>query len=81
MKYYHITYSVWESLNKDNVSYRKYNADRSEVAVATTDTISNNISSYNTAAELAEAIDAIEEFSGLEEWEIYEILYYQEIDD
>ena len=37
MKYYHITYSVWESLNKDNVSYRKYNADRSEVAVATTD--------------------------------------------
>jgi len=36
MKYYHITYSVWESLNKDNVSYRKYNADRSEVAVATT---------------------------------------------
>jgi len=81
MKYYHITYSSWESLNKDNITFRKYNADKSEVAIATTDTISNNISSYNTAAELAEAIDAIEDFNGLEEWEIYEILYYQEIDD
>jgi hypothetical protein len=81
MKYYIITYSVWESLTKDNVSYRKYNSDRSQVAIATTDTVSNNVSSYDTAAKLAEAVDLIEEFNGLEEWEIYEILYYQEIDD
>ena len=47
----------------------------------TTDTVSNNVSSYDTAAKLAEAVDLIVEFNGLEEWEIYEILYYSEIDD
>ena len=86
MNYYIVTEEVFDTLTKENISYALKNLNRDKRLIATTDTVSNVITSFdniNTCSTytFTNHSDWVGDGTGVETWEIEEITYIPEIDN
>ncbi len=86
MNYYIVTSEVFDTLTKDNITFMHKSIDASKRIVITSDTVSNNLSSFaNTSALSQYTVDNTSDWvgdgAGIEEWVFEEIIYIPGIDD
>ena len=86
MNYYIVTEEVFDTLTKENVSYMLKSIDKSKRCIATTDTVSSNVVSFEninacSAYTFTNHSDWVGDGTGVETWEIEEIIYIPEIDN
>lgn len=85
MNYYIVTEEVFNTLTKENVSFMRKSIDKSKRCIATTDTVSNNMLSFeniNTCSSytFTNHSEWVGDNTGVEVWEIEELIYVPEID-
>ena len=86
MNYYIVTEEVFDTLTKENISYALKNLNRDKRLIATTDTVSNVVTSFdniNTCSTytFTNHSDWVGDGTGIETWEIEETTYIPEIDN
>ena len=86
MNYYIVTEEVFNTLTKENVSFMRKSIDKSKRCIATTDTVSNNMLSFeniNTCSSytFTNHSEWVGDKTGVEVWEIEELIYVPEIDN
>jgi len=86
MNYYIVTKEVFDTLTKDNIQYMHCSNDGSERLIATTDTISNRVRKFNNIDTCSNYTftnhsDWVGDGTGIETWEIEEIIYIPELDN
>jgi len=86
MNYYIVTSEVFDTLTKDNITFMHKSIDASKRIVITSDTVSNNLSSFANVAALSQyTVDNTSEWvgdgAGIPEWVLEEIIYIPGIDD
>ena len=86
MNYYIVTEEVFNTLTKENVSFMRKSIDKSKRCIATTDTVSNNMLSFeniNTCSSytFTNHSEWVGDNTGVEVWEIEELIYVPEIDN
>ena len=85
MNYYIITSEVFESLNKENISYMLKSVDNSKNIVITSDNIDGALNTFSNTTELSNYTftnnsDWVGDNSGIEEWEFEDFIYDYNID-
>jgi|TARA_R110000737_G_scaffold3833_1_gene12737 hypothetical protein len=85
MNYYIVTEEVFNTLTKENVSFMRKSIDKSKRCIATTDTVSNNMLSFeniNTCSSytFTNHSEWVGDKTGVEVWEIEELIYVPETD-
>ena len=85
MNYYIVTEEVFNTLTKENVSFMRKSIDKSKRCIATTDTVSSNMLSFeniNTCSSytFTNHSEWVGDKTGVEVWEIEELIYVPEID-
>ena len=85
MNYYIITSEVFESLNKENISYTLKSVDNSKNIVITSDNIDGALNTFSNTTELSNytftnSSDWVGDGSGIEEWEFEDFIYDYNID-
>jgi hypothetical protein len=85
MNYYIVTEEVFNTLTKENVSFMRKSIDKSKRCIATTDTVSNNMLSFeniNTCSSytFTNHSEWVGDNTGVEVWEIEELIYVPETD-
>tara|TARA_R100000278_G_scaffold24772_2_gene22827 strand:+ start:643 stop:903 length:261 start_codon:yes stop_codon:yes gene_type:complete len=85
MNYYIITSEVFESLNKENISYMLKSVDNSKNIVITSDNIDGALNTFSNTTELSNytftnSSDWVGDGSGIEEWEFEDFIYDYNID-
>ena len=86
MNYYIVTEEVFDTLTKDNIQYMHRSNDGSERLIATTDTVSNRVRKFNNIDTCSNYTftnhsDWVGDGTGIETWEIEEVIYIPELDD
>ena len=86
MNYYIVTEEVFNTLTKENVSFMRKSIDKSKRCITTTDTVSNNMLSFeniNTCSSytFTNHSEWVGDNTGVEVWEIEELIYVPEIDN
>ena len=86
MKYYIVTSDIFNTLNKENIQFVLRSIDKSKNIVVTSDTIGSTLHSFTTVSELStytfdNSSDWVGDGTGVETWEIEEIVYLPGIDD
>jgi len=86
MKYYIVTKQVFDTLNKNNISFMKKNINKSLRLIATTDTVNDATVSFDTISTCStytftNHTDWVGDGSGVEAWEIEQNFYISELDD
>ena len=85
MNYYIVTEEVFNTLTKENVSFMRKSIDKSKRCITTTDTVSNNMLSFeniNTCSSytFTNHSEWVGDNTGVEVWEIEELIYVPETD-
>ena len=85
MNYYIVTEEVFNTLTKENVSFMRKSIDKSKRCIVTTDTVSNNMLSFeniNTCSSytFTNHSEWVGDNTGVEVWEIEELIYVPETD-
>ena len=85
MNYYIITSEVFESLNKEKISYMLKSVDNSKNIVITSDNIDGALNTFSNTTELSNytftnSSDWVGDGSGIEEWEFEDFIYDYNID-
>tara|TARA_R110002051_G_scaffold247403_1_gene306970 strand:- start:41 stop:301 length:261 start_codon:yes stop_codon:yes gene_type:complete len=86
MNYYIVTEEVFSTLTKDNIQYMHRSNDGGERLIATTDTVSNRVRKFNNIDTCSNYTftnhsDWVGDGTGIETWEIEEVIYIPELDD
>ena len=86
MNYYIVTTEIFNTLTKENISYMLKSLDNTKRLIATTDTVSNNVNEFNdidscSSYTFTNHSDWVGDGTGVETWEIEEIIYIPEIDN
>ena len=86
MNYYIVTEEVFNTLTKGNIQYMHRSNDGSERLIATTDTVSNRVRKFNNIDTCSNYTftnhsDWVGDGTGIETWEIEEVIYIPELDD
>ena len=86
MNYYIVTEEVFDTLTKGNIQYVHHSNDGSERLIATTDTVSNRVRKFNNIDTCSNYTftnhsDWVGDGTGIETWEIEEVIYIPELDD
>ena len=85
MNYYIVTSEVFDSLNKENISYTLKSVDNSKNIVITSDNIDGALNTFSNTTELSNytftnSSDWVGDGSGIEEWEFEDFIYDYNID-
>ena len=86
MNYYVITPVVFETLNKNNISFKLKSVDETKILISTTEDISNSIEEFDNITACSNYTftnhtDWVGDGTGVEEMTIEEIIYIPEIDE
>ena len=86
MNYYIVTEEVFDTLTKGNIQYMHRSNDGGERLIATTDTVSNRVRKFNNIDTCSNYTftnhsDWVGDGTGIETWEIEEVIYIPELDD
>ena len=86
MYYYIVTPEVFDTLTKENIAFMHKSIDASKTIVITSDTVSNNLSSFVDVTALSQytvdnTSDWVGDGIGIAEWVFEEIMYIPGIDD
>ena len=86
MNYYIVTEEVFNTLTKSNIQYMHRSNDGSERLIATTDTVSNRVRKFNNIDTCSNYTftnhsDWVGDGTGIETWEIEEVIYIPELDN
>jgi len=86
MNYYIVTTEVFNTLTKENISYMLKSLDGTQRLIATTDTVSDRVRRFNnidtcSSYTFTNHSDWVGDGTGVETWEIEEIIYLPGIDD
>tara|TARA_R110000824_G_scaffold196808_2_gene380084 strand:+ start:1655 stop:1915 length:261 start_codon:yes stop_codon:yes gene_type:complete len=86
MNYYIVTEEVFDTLTKENVSFMRKSIDKSKRCISTTDTVSSNILSFEninacSSYTFTNHSEWVGDNTGVEVWEIEELIYVPEIDN
>ena len=86
MNYYIVTKEIYDTLDKDQISYMHKSQDRTKRLVSTTETVSNKIEEFENIATcssytITNHSDWVGDGSGVFEWEMEKGGYIPVIDD
>jgi hypothetical protein len=86
MNYYIVTTEIFNTLTKENISYMLKSLDNTKRLIATTDTVSDRVRRFNnidtcSSYTFTNHSDWVGDGTGVETWEIEEIIYLPGIDD
>ena len=86
MNYYIVTTEIFNTLTKENISYMLKSLDDTQRLIATTDTVSERVRKFNnintcSSYTFTNHSDWVGDGTGIETWEIEEIIYLPGIDD
>ena len=86
MNYYIVTTEVFNTLTKENISYMLKSLNSTQRLIATTDTVSERVRKFNNISTCSSYTftnhsDWVGDGTGVETWEIEEIVYLPGIDD
>ena len=86
MNYYIVTEEVFNTLTKENISYMLKSLDDTQRLIATTNTVSNRVRRFNnidtcSSYTFTNHSDWVGDGTGIETWEIEEIIYIPELDN
>ncbi len=86
MNYYIVTKEIYDTLDKDQISYMHKSQDRTKRLVSTTETVSNKIEEFEnittcSSYTIANHSDWVGDGTGIFEWEMEKGGYIPVIDD
>ena len=86
MNYYIVTTVVFDTLNKNNISFKLVSLDKTKILISTTDNVSNFVEEFANITDCSNYTytnntDWVGDGTGVDEETIEEILYIPEIDE
>ena len=86
MNYYIVTAEVFDTLNKENITFMRKSIDRTQRIIATTDTVSDRVRKFNNINTCSNYTFTnhsswVGDGTGIEVEELEENTYISEIDD
>jgi len=86
MNYYIVTSEVFDTLNKENITFMRKSIDRTQRIIATTDTVSDRVRKFNNINTCSNYTFTnhsswVGDGTGIEVDELEENTYISEIDD
>ena len=86
MNYYIVTTEIFNTLTKENISYMLKSLDDTQRLIAITDTVPERVRRFNnidtcSSYTFTNHSDWVGDGTGVETWEIEEIVYLPGIDD
>lgn len=86
MEYYIVTKEVFDTLNKENISFMRKSMDKTQRLIATTDTVSERVRRFNSidtcsGYTFTNHSNWVGDGTGIEIWEIEQGSYIPGLDD
>ena len=86
MNYYIVTLEVFDTLNKENITFMRKSLDDTQRIIATTDTVSDRVRKFNnintcSSYTFTNHSDWVGDGTGIEVEELEENTYISELDD
>ena len=86
MNYYIVTSEVFNTLNKENITFMRKSIDNTQRIIATTDTVSDRVRKFNnintcSSYTFTNHSDWVGDGTGIEVEELEENTYISELDD
>ncbi len=86
MNYYIVTTVVFDTLNKNNISFKLVSLDKTKILISTTDNVSSFVEEFANITDCSNYTytnntDWVGDGTGVDEETIEEILYIPEIDE
>lgn len=86
MNYYIVTTGVFDTLNKNNISFKLVSLDKTKILISTTDNVSNFVEEFANITACSNYTytnntDWVGDGTGVDEDTIEEMIYISEIDE